>query len=206
MASILPPTEGVITPARLAIADPPYPPQFTERADGRVTSRSRARRYYGNGTRPQGETPADFHPDAGEWDDPARHHVLLEELMEKYDGWAIATTPDGIECYRPFPIACRIMAWVKPTAPAGSHRLRSTWEAVIVYTPTGRRAGRGQLSDVLIENAPRIGFPGAKPERWTRWVLDAMGHEVGDEVIDLFPGSGSVTRALAQDPLFGGVA
>lgn len=121
--------------------------------------------------------------------------------MDEYDGWAIATTPDGVECYRPLPHPCRVMAWVKPTAPAGSHRLRSAWEAVIVYTPEGRRAGRGQYADVLIENAPRIGFPGAKPEGWTRWVLDALGHELGDVVVDLFPGSGSVGAALAQQAM-----
>lgn len=187
---------------RLAIADPPYPPQLTERRDGgrlRVTSRSRARRYYGDGSRPSGEQPADFHPDAGEWDDLARHRALLKQLEAGYDGWAIATTPDGIEAYRPLPIACRLMAWVKPTAPAGSHRLRSTWEAVIVFPPESRRGGRGRISDVLIENAPRIGFPGAKPERWTRWVLDALGYQPGDQVDDLFPGSGSVAAALAQE-------
>lgn len=190
---------------KLAIADPPYPPRFTERAvaDGvRVTMRSRARRYYGNGTRPADETPADFHPDAGEWDDPQRHRALLESLMGDYDGWAIATTSDGLECYRPLPLTCRVMAWVKPTAPAGSHRLRSTWEPVIVRTPDSRRGGRGEFSDVLIENAPRIGFPGAKPPRWTRWVLDAMGYDATSDVVDdLFPGSGSVANEVAQGVL-----
>jgi hypothetical protein len=167
----------------------------------RITARSRARRYYGDGARPSGEVPADFHAEAGEWDDPARHRALLEQLMAEYDGWAIATTPDGLECYRPLPVPCRVLAWVKPTAPAGSHRLRSTWEAVITYAPPNRRGGRGQISDVLIENAPRVGFPGAKPERWTRWVLDALGYQEGDLVVDMFPGSGAVTAAISQGVL-----
>lgn len=188
---------------RLAIADPPYPPRFAERRDRpdgplRVTVRSRARRYYGEGSRPVDEVPADHHPDAGAWDDPARHRLLLEELHAGYDGWAIATTPDGLEHYRPLPLPARVLAWVKPTAPAGSHRLRSTWEAVIVCPPESRRAGRGQIPDVLVCSAPRIGFPGAKPPQWTRWVLDALGHVDGDVVVDLFPGSGSVTDALSQ--------
>lgn len=53
---------------RLCIADPPYPPRLATRYDvpgGRLVSRSRARRYYGDGTRAQGERPADFHPAAG---------------------------------------------------------------------------------------------------------------------------------------------
>lgn len=190
---------------RLAIADPPYPPRLSERIEAgkvRVTRRSRARRYYGNGTRPSDERPADFHRDAGEWDDPARHRALLEELLDEYDGWAIATTPDGVECYRPLPIPSRVMAWVKPSAPAGSHRLRSTWEAVIVYTPASRRGGRGQLPDTLIEPAPQIGFAGAKPLRWTRWVLDALGYDAEtDTVDDLFPGSGYVSTEIAQGVL-----
>lgn len=190
---------------RLAIADPPYPPRFSERRQGavlRVTSYSRAQRYYGNGTRPSDESPADFHPQAVEWDDPARHRALLEQLVVDYDGWAIATTSDGVECYRPLPVSCRVMAWVKPTAPAGTHRLRTTWEAVIVSVPESRRGGRGRFSDVLIKNAPQIGFPGAKPPQWTRWVLDALGYDPEtDTVDDLFPGSGSVTAAIAQGVL-----
>lgn len=194
---------------RLAIADPPYPPQYAERRDRpggpiRVTTYSRARRYYGDGTRPSTEQPADFHEAAGEWDDPARHRRLLEDLRATYDGWAIATTPDGLEHYRPLPIPCRVMAWVRPNAQAGNNRLSSKWEAVIVYTPEGRRALKGplQVHDVLIEPAPARGFPGAKPARWTRWVLDALGYDADvDELHDLFPGSGAVASAAAQGVL-----
>ena len=74
---------------KLAIADPPYPPHLAERRDRpggpiRVTERSRARRYYGNGTRPAREQPADYHPDAAEWDRPARHRLLLESLDQPW--------------------------------------------------------------------------------------------------------------------------
>jgi len=194
---------------RLAIADPPYPPQYAERYDrpdgaARLTTRSRARRYYGDGTRPTTEKPADFHPDAGDWDDPARHRALLEMLLAEYDGWAIATSSDGLSCYHPLPVPARIMVWHKPTAPAGSHRISSKWEAVIVYTPAARRGhrGPGQVHDVLRCNAPQAGFPGSKPTRWTRWVLDALGYlQDEDTVDDLFPGSGSVAAAIAQGVL-----
>lgn len=194
---------------RLAIADPPYPPKYAERRDRpggpvRVTMRSRAQRYYGDGSRPSNEQPADHHPDAAEWDQPARHRALLEELAASYDGWAIATTPDGVQHYGPLPIPCRIMAWVRPTAPPGNHRLASKWEAVIVYTPEERRGADrvGQFSDVLIANAPGQGFIGAKPAVWTRWVLDAMGYDPDtDELVDVFPGSGAVATAAAQGVL-----
>lgn len=143
---------------RLAIADPPYPPQYSERrdlADGgtRVVSRSRARRYYGDGPRSGDERPADFHPDAGEWDDPVRHRALLEQLRDEFDGWAIATCPDGLDHYRPLPIPARLMVWRKLRPAPTAHRIGTSWEPVILYPPEGRRAhprsGTGQTPDVL---------------------------------------------------------
>lgn len=183
---------------RLAIADPPYPPFVG--AGGR---KNRASRWYGTGQRSRTDRPADQHPDAAEWDDPARHRQLLVELVEQYDGWAIATSPDGLAAYGPLPAAARIMAWVKPNAAPGSHRLRSLWEPVILYPPHGRRSNRGGIGmvpDVLTAPAPRRGFPGAKPPEWTRWVLEALSYDPEtDEVVDLFPGSGAV-RAVAEHP------
>ncbi len=195
---------------RLAIADPPYPPQASERYDTasgepRIVTRSRARRWYGDGTRARGERPADFHADAGEWDDPRRHRLLLDQLLDEFDGWAIATTPDGLRCYEPLPVPCRLLVWVKRRAMPTGHRIASMWEPVIVYPPRERRAraaDRGvrlaQVPDVLTCSPPGAGFAGAKPEAWTRWVLDALGHEPDDEVVDLFPGSGAVSRAIEQ--------
>lgn len=197
---------------RLCIADPPYPPQFSERhdtADGtaRLVSRSRARRWYGDAADRGGAAAADFHPDAGEWDDPARHRLLLEQLMDDFDGWAIATTPDGLEHYRPLPVPARLLVWVKSRAMPTGHRIASMWEPVIVYPPRARRARLEldavlrQVPDVLTCSPPGAGFAGAKPAAWTRWVLDALGHEHDDELVDLFPGSGAVARAAAQGVL-----
>lgn len=178
---------------RLAIADPPYPPML--KAAGGV--KNRASRWYGEGQRSHTDRPADFHPKAADWDDPDRHRQLLADLIAGYDGWAIATTPDALEIYTPLPVGVRIMAWIKPNAQPGAHRLRSMWEPVILYPPKGRRSnvGRGQISDVLTANAPRGGFKGQKPEAWTRWVLAALCYEPSDEVHDLFPGSGAVLSA-----------
>lgn len=191
---------------RLAIADPPYPPLLSLRhdlADGsaRLTSRSRARRWYGDGPRAASDSPrADFHPAAGDWDDPATHRALLAQLAADFDGWAIATTPDGLGTYHPLPVGARIMAWHRPNALPGGSRLLSRWEPVIVAVPPERRGRHGgpRVSDVLSTGAPRIGFAGAKPPEWTRWVLAALGYDpAADTVTDLFPGSGSV--ALAAD-------
>lgn len=183
---------------RLAIADPPYPPFI-----GSGGRKNRASRWYGEGQRSRTDRPADVHPDAAEWDDPARHRALLVELLDTYDGFAVATSPDGLAAYGDLPAAARLMAWVKPNAQPGAHRLRSMWEPVILYPPAGRRSNRGvgMVPDVL--TAPVTpGFIGAKPLQWVGWVLDAMSYDPDtDTVDDLFPGSGAVGTALGSRPL-----
>lgn len=194
---------------RLAIADPPYPPAFGVRHDlaggaARVTARSRANRWYGTGAGSTGPAPADEHPEARRWDDLTEHRKLLEHLVTEYDGWAIATTPDGLGAYHPLPIEADVLAWVNTRAMPGGSRLRSCWEAVIVQIPAARRprAAGQRVADVLIEPSPNLGFAGAKPAAWTRWVLDVLGYDPDvDELVDLFPGSGSVSAAASQGVL-----
>lgn len=181
---------------KLAIADPPYPPFV-----GSGGRKNRASRWYGDGQRSRTDRPADNHPEAATWDDPAAHRALLELLLERFDGWAIATSPDGIAAYGALPPEVRIMAWIKPNAQPGAHRLRSMWEPVLLFPPKGRRSNRGgvgMMPDVLTAPAPR-GFIGAKPPEWTRWVLSALSYDPAiDVLVDLFPGSGAVTEAAAQ--------
>jgi hypothetical protein len=180
---------------RLAIADPPYPPLV-----GSGGVKARASRWYGDGQRSLTDRPSDRHDNAADWDAAATHRGLLDRLVDEYDGWAIATSPDGIAAYGPLPVGCRIMAWVKPNAQPGAHRIGSYWEAVIVFPPFGRRSNRngsGMTRDVLTAPVPG-GFVGAKPTAWTHWVLDALTFDPdSDSVDDLFPGSGSVTKAIA---------
>jgi hypothetical protein len=170
---------------RLAIADPPYPPNM-------LTSkgmRRRASRHYGG-----------HHPAAADWDDPARHRQLVAELELGYDGWALATALDAVACvYPPLPAGVRLMIWSKSRALPSSSRIASSCEAVIVRMPAGRRTAPPQVPDLLRTAAPAPGFVGSKPPAWTRWVLDAMGYDQDtDTVADLFPGSNAVTRELAQ--------
>lgn len=193
---------------RLAIADPPYPLHLAERHDTagahpRITQRSRSQRYYGEGPTSQDRYRADFHPEAGEWDRPARHRLLLETLHDTYDGYVIATSIDGLDCYGPLPVGNRVMIWRKLTSTRGGNRIANTLEAVIVCTPPSRRGLRDtdvQVPDFLQAEPPAgSNFAGAKPFVWTRWVLDALAYNPEtDTVADLFPGSGYVARALDE--------
>lgn len=171
---------------RLAIADPPYPPRRRARNRDPNDVVKRASRWY-----------ADQHAASADWDDPARHRQLLIDLQDQYDGWAIATTSDGIAVYGDLPPGARLLAWVRMNGQPGGARLRGCWEAVIARP--ARVRGRGEIPDVLIAGKPRVAFIGAKPARWTHWVLDALGYDPDqDTVDDLFPGSGLVTTAIAS--------
>jgi hypothetical protein len=185
---------------KLAIADPPYPPLV--RATGPALNR--ASRWYGDAPLSRTDSPADVHTGARKWDDPAAHARLLRELLRDYDGFAIATSPDGIAAYGELPSAVRLLAWVRRSAEPGSHRIHSLWEAVILYPPKGRRSNRGgagMVPSALICDAPS-GFRGSKPMEWTHWLLDALSYDPAtDTVADIFPGSGAVTAAIAQTRL-----
>lgn len=178
---------------KLAIADPPY--------------LGRAHRWYGVGGRGSGagQHRADEHPDAREWDTPARHAQLVEQLVDEYDGWAIAAAAASLTTYMPLlPEGSRVLVWRKTNAVPSGHRVRWSWEPVFVYTPPERRVhGSGlAIDDVLDAPVQSRGFAGAKPEAWTRWVLDALGYQPDDDVLaDLFAGSGAVARAASQGVL-----
>ena len=48
---------------------------------------------------------------------------------------------------------------------------------------------------VSIERSRKSGRTGAKPEGFCRWMFAVLGMQPGDELVDLFPGTGAVTQA-----------
>ena len=182
---------------KLAIADPPYLGRAAlwyggneRRADHHTPGRSRGR----------GELAPEYHPDAHRWDDPMEHIALMSHMHAEYDGWAMAASGKtlapllGVADH----LGARLAIWNVTNAIPDGNRVSMRWEAVILRQPDARRAyGTGHaIGDVLSAPHPMSGFVGAKPEVWTRWVLDMLGYQPGDEVDDLFPGSGAVTRAM----------
>lgn len=159
---------------KLGYADPPYPGQSAK--------------HYAD------------HPDyAGEVD----HRALLVKLTSEYDGWLLHTASttlgdvlaiardEGIDDFR-------IMAWVKPFAAFKRNvPVAYAWEPVLVK-PVRKPvvSGRMVMRDWLAESITlRRGLSGAKPERVCHWLFEVAGLEPDDELVDLFPGSGAVTRA-----------
>lgn len=53
--------------------------------------------------------------------------------------------------------------------------------------------------DFLVEPITlKRGLVGAKPEKFCRWVLDLLNVQAGDEVVDLFPGTGIMGRVAEE--------
>lgn len=154
---------------KIAYADPPYPGQ--------------SKRHYGN------------HPDyAGEVD-----HERLIRGLNNYDGWVLHTASTTLSSILPFcPPEARIMAWVKPFAAFKRNvPVAYAWEPVVVKAcrkPVV--SGRMVMRDWLAEGITmKRGLSGAKPERVCHWLFEVVGAEPTDDLIDLYPGSGAVTRA-----------
>ena len=191
---------------KLCIADPPY--------------LGRAADWYGDGMHPtrlgknaggsgvNGPRPADYHPDAHLWDNPATHQDLVNRLITEYDGWAIAMAHDNLRDYLPMiprSVPIRIGIWTRPQQMPSGARVLNVYEPVVVRIPEGRRASKGCTvfpRDSVTISRLNNGFPGAKPPAWTRWVLDMLGYDPEtDTVDDLFKGSGSVAAEIAQGVL-----
>ena len=140
----------------------------------------------------------------GCWDDEATHALLFRDLTE-YDGWAYSMTSTSLLTLAPLvPSGARVASWVKPFAAFKRNvRIAYTWEPVLFKpgrdsSKDGAPVGRDHLSEPI---TLRKGLTGAKPERFCRWIADLLGYVEGDELVDIFPGTGVMDRVLAQGVL-----
>lgn len=160
-------------PLRLAVADEPYP--------------GLSKRYYGT------------HPDYGGEVD---HGALLSQLVA-YDGWALATNRDGLKLLvglcQERQLDYEIAIWVRGARKAPSRTAWRSYEAVL-YRRARAVVSREPGEDVLVHHAHAPTTEpgrvvGTKSARWCAWVFDLLGARPGDQLDDLFPGSGAVSRA-----------
>lgn len=155
---------------RFAYADPPYP--------------GLARKYYRHEASYGGEVD---------------HAALVRSLEYSYDGWALSTSSKALRDVLPLcPPTARVCAWVKPKGtPSTTYGLHSSWEPVIVKPGRAQRPG---VRDWLLAHAARGGgeLPGRKPVAFCAWLFMVLGMRPGDELADLFPGTGIVARAWAE--------
>lgn len=98
----------------------------------------------------------------------------------------------------------RLAVWHRTPAPHPHARIVTAWEGVFYSAARSTRDPDGPISDVLLGVGARgrATLPGSvigmKPPAFCAWVFELLGAMPGDDLDDLFPGSGIVTRAWRQ--------
>jgi hypothetical protein len=139
------------------------------------------------------------HHGGGCWDDLATHAHLIERLSSEFpDGWAMSLHEPSLRRILPLcPDDARVAPWVKPFASFKPNvNPAYAWEPVIFRG--GRDFTREQptVRDWHPANITlQRGLTGVKPDSFSYWLFDLLNMQSGDEFVDLFPGSGAVTRA-----------
>lgn len=132
---------------------------------------------------------------AGYYDGPGVDHSELIRDLAEYDGWALSASSNSLREILPMcPDGVRVAAWCKGNAmPYKDRGPYYAWEPVIF------RGGRQNINPVLdwVKTPnPHIGFVGSKPPDFCRWVCQLLGVTPGDEIVDLFHGSGRSAHHL----------
>jgi hypothetical protein len=127
------------------------------------------------------------------------HEELIRSLLDTYpDGWALSLSSPSLRVILPLcPPEIRVMAWVKPFASFKPNvNPAYAWEPVLVFG--GRKLGREVVTQRDWCSVPitlKKGLVGAKPGPFCYWLFSVLGMQKGDTLIDVFPGSGAVSRA-----------
>ena len=140
------------------------------------------------------------HPDyAGEVD----HVALVAQLERDFDGYVLHAGAHNASEAILAPMAAqygwRKCVWVKGFAAFKKNvPVGYAWEPV--YVKAARKPVVSKrivpLRDWLQESITlKRGLTGAKPEKVCHWAFELVGACPGDELTDLFPGSGAVARA-----------
>lgn len=139
------------------------------------------------------------HPDyAGE----VNHEELIQRLDNEFDGWILHTHVEGLrmmERERLLPDeGIRICQWVKPFA-----AFKRNVSVAYAYEPVIVKASRKPVvSKRLVMRdwvdcpiTMKKGLTGVKPEKVCHWVFELLGARPEDELFDLYPGTGAVSKA-----------
>ena len=158
----------------------------------------------------------------GCWDDPETHRQLIAWLTTEFpDGWALSASSPSLATILPMvPQDHRVGAWCKTfSAFKKGVRPAYAWEPVIFWRGRNPNAGHphappekngkqntpkdfyeswDHASGILAPITLKKGLTGAKPEAVCRWVLYLLNVQPGDEVVDVFPGTGVMGRVAAE--------
>jgi hypothetical protein len=130
------------------------------------------------------------------------HVALIAQLERDFDGWVLhaSATPKSMAVLAPLvaQTGARWMSWVKGFAAFKRNvSVAYAWEPVIVKPARKPVVSKRLVMRDWIE-CPitlRRGLAGAKPEKVCHWAFEMVGAHPDDELVDLYPGTGAVTKA-----------
>jgi hypothetical protein len=149
-----------------------------------------------------GKFYAHLHPEALTWDDPETHRRLIARLCDEFpDGWAMSLHSPALKTILPMcPEKARVAAWCKPFCAFKKNvNPAYAWEPVIFMG--GRKLGNtvDTVRDwCTVSITLQKGLVGAKPKNFAFWIFELLGMRKGDELVDLFPGTGGMTDAWVE--------
>lgn len=134
------------------------------------------------------------------WDEPVTHEILVGWLSEEYpDGWALSCNPRDLAWVLASVPDARVAAWCKTWHQIRPTTVQYAWEPVVFRGGRKDNKRAPMVRDwYACAVARQRGVKGAKPAAFNRWVLDLLNVGPDDEIVDVFPGSGSMGAELAR--------
>jgi hypothetical protein len=129
------------------------------------------------------------------------HVELIRKLESEFDGWVLhaSATSNSIRTLAPLiPEGARWMSWVKGFATFKKNvSVAYAWEPVIVKPARKPVVSKRLVMRDWIQESITLkrGLTGAKPEAVCHWAFEMLGARPEDDLSDLYPGTGAVTKA-----------
>ncbi len=160
--------------------------------------------YLGQGKKHYGD-----HPDAHLWDSLSHYANFVRTLHEDFpEGWMLSCSSSSLSELLPHCDSdVRIGAWVKPFHIFKKGvRPAYAWEPVLFQGGRNRnhppppKGGKATTPRdwVSVNITLKKGLIGVKPPEFNDWILDLLNYQLGDELVDLFPGQGGMAEAIAR--------
>lgn len=126
------------------------------------------------------------------------HAELVDRLCSEFDAWALSCSTPSLGAILPLcPADVRIGAWVKPFCvfKPGVNPAYA-WEPVLFRGVRKRPRTAPTVRDWCSANITlKRGLVGAKPTGFCEWLFNLLALSLEDEFVDIYVGSGAVTRA-----------
>lgn len=141
------------------------------------------------------------HPESHLWNTLEAHKELIEFLAGEFSTWAYFASSSSLAKVLPLcPDNFRVLVWAKSFASFKKGvNPAYAWEPVIIRSLRSRGDQMPYMRDFCIEPITlKKGLCGAKPKNVIIWLFDALNVRPGDELVDMFPGTGIIERTWEE--------